>query len=108
LRQSLTLRPSCFVPRQRTGDFVSLCYNTARRTLMSEECADLTGRIDRRGFLVTGAGALAAAAKLADGQPAAAQGKTQTNRAAEMPKRALGRTGANVTILSLGTWMSPG
>jgi uncharacterized protein len=25
-----------------------------------------------------------------------------------LPRRALGRTGANVTILSLGTWMSPG
>jgi len=75
---------------------------------MSEECADLTGRIDRRGFLVTGAGAVAAAATLADGQPATAQGKTQKNRTAELPRRALGRTGAKVTILTLGTWMSPG
>ena len=31
---------------------------------MREDVADLTGRIDRRGFLGTGAGALAAAATL--------------------------------------------
>ena len=40
---------------------------------MSEEIADLTGRIDRRGFLGTGAASLAAAAILRDEQPAAAQ-----------------------------------
>jgi aryl-alcohol dehydrogenase-like predicted oxidoreductase len=69
---------------------------------MREEFADPTGRIDRRGFLGTGAGALAAAATLGGGQPAAAM------PAADLPKRTLGRTGVEVSILSLGTWLSPG
>jgi aryl-alcohol dehydrogenase-like predicted oxidoreductase len=73
---------------------------------MREECAYLTEEIDRRSFLATGAGALAAAAALGDGQTADAQGTTR--QTAELPKRALGRTGAKVTMLSLGTWMSPG
>jgi uncharacterized protein len=89
---------------------------------MSEEIADLTGRIDRRGFLGTGAAALAAATILGDGEPAAAEGthkKTKkpakaveppnkTTDVVELPKRKLGRTGVDVTMLSLGTWMSPG
>ena len=73
---------------------------------MREEYAYLTNEIDRRSFLATGAGALAAAAALDDGQTADAQGTT--GQTAELPKRALGRTGAKVTMLSLGTWMSPG
>jgi len=36
---------------------------------MKDEFADLTGSIDRRGFLGKGAGALGAAAMLGDGQP---------------------------------------
>ena len=72
---------------------------------MSDERAD---GIDRRGFLVTGAGALAASSALAAGRPAAAQAAPATNRRAELPQRTLGRTGAKVTILNLGTWMSPG
>ena len=78
---------------------------------MSEEIADRIGRIDRRGFLGTGAATLAAAAVLGDGQPADAQAthkKNKTPKAVEMPRRSLGRTGVDVTILSLGTWMSPG
>jgi aryl-alcohol dehydrogenase-like predicted oxidoreductase len=71
---------------------------------MREQRADLTGPIDRRGFLGTGAGALAAAATLGEGQPVAAQ----TTPPAVLPKRPLGRTGAQVTILNLGTWLSPG
>ena len=71
---------------------------------MREQCAELTGRIDRRGFLGTGAGALAAAATLGEGQAAAAQ----ATQPAVLPKRPLGRTGAKVTILNLGTWLSPG
>jgi uncharacterized protein len=73
---------------------------------MREVCADRTEGIDRRVFLATGAGALAAAAALGDGQPAGAQATTKPP--AVLPMRALGRTGAKVTILSLGTWMSPG
>ena len=89
---------------------------------MSEEIADLTGRIDRRGFLGTGAAALAAATILGDGESAAAEGthkKTKkpakaveppnkTTDVVVLPKRKLGRTGVDVTMLSLGTWMSPG
>src|SRR5262249_38252368 len=72
------------------------------------ELADPTGRIDRRGFLGTGAGAWAAAATLGDARPAAAQATTKTTPAAELPRRTLGRTGVEVTILNLGTWLSPG
>ena len=75
---------------------------------MREELADRTGRIERRGFLGTGAGALAAVATLGDGQPADAQAKTKTTQAAELPKRKLGNTGVEVTMLNLGTWLSPG
>jgi uncharacterized protein len=75
---------------------------------MSDGSANQIGRTDRRGFLLTGAGALAAATTLGDGQPAGAQATAKTKRAVELPKRALGRTGANVSILSLGTWLSPG
>jgi len=76
---------------------------------MGNEFADLTGRIDRRGFLGTGAGALAvAAATLGDGQPAAAQATSKATHSAVLPKRTLGRTGVEVTILNIGTWRSPG
>jgi aryl-alcohol dehydrogenase-like predicted oxidoreductase len=75
---------------------------------MREESTDRTGRVDRRGFLGTGAGALAAAATLGNAQPAAAQAATKATQAAELPKRMLGRTGVEVSILNLGTWMSPG
>jgi len=102
---------------------------------MKDELADLTGLIDRRGFLGKGAGALGAAAMLGDGQPgdgrrrgrrrnapggvadgnpgqnqddAIGQAATNTTQAAELPKRKLGSTGVDVTILNLGTWQSPG
>jgi aryl-alcohol dehydrogenase-like predicted oxidoreductase len=74
---------------------------------MREEFADPTGRIDRRGFLGTGAGALAAAA-LGSGQPTAAGAATEATQVAELPKRPLGRTGVSVSILSHGTWLSSG
>ena len=41
--------------------------------MSDERAADLTGRIDRRGFLVTGSRAMAATSALADGRPAVAQ-----------------------------------
>jgi aryl-alcohol dehydrogenase-like predicted oxidoreductase len=77
---------------------------------MRDESEHQTGRIDRRGFLGAGAGALAAAATLGDAQPAAAQTTTnmKTAQADVLLKRPLGRTGVDVTILNLGTWMSPG
>ena len=64
---------------------------------MREQHADLTGPIDRRGFLGTSAGAVAAAT-LAEGAPAAAQ-TTTASPPAVLPKRPLGRTGVQVTIL---------
>jgi aryl-alcohol dehydrogenase-like predicted oxidoreductase len=75
---------------------------------MSDERTNLTGRIDRRGFLVGGASALAATTALADGEPTGGQAPTKKNRAAELPKRPLGRTGVKVSMLNLGTWLSPG
>jgi aryl-alcohol dehydrogenase-like predicted oxidoreductase len=75
---------------------------------MCENRANETSGIDRRGFLATGAGALAAATSLGEGQPAAAQGTVKSEQPPELPKRPLGKTGATVSILSLGTWMSPG
>jgi aryl-alcohol dehydrogenase-like predicted oxidoreductase len=74
---------------------------------MQEEFADLAGRINRRGFMGTSAGALAAAT-LGDSHPAAAQATTKTTQSAVLPKRTLGRTGVEVTILNLGTWRSAG
>jgi aryl-alcohol dehydrogenase-like predicted oxidoreductase len=75
---------------------------------MREELEDPTGRIDRRDFLGTGAGALAAAATLVGGQPATARAAGPTANAAGLPKRPLGRTGVEVSILGQGTWLSPG
>ncbi|MBI2301897.1 MAG: aldo/keto reductase, partial [Armatimonadetes bacterium] len=50
--------------------------------------------VDRRGFLRAGAGLAAAGLIFGDWRPA---------RAAELPKRKLGRTGLEVTTISLGT-----
>ena len=75
---------------------------------MTERISCPTGPIDRRGFLGTGAGAVAAAAALAPGLPADARPVADTNQPAALPTRTLGRTGAQVTILNLGTWQSPG
>ena len=47
---------------------------------MREERAYLTEGIDRRSFLATGAGALAAAAALGDGQPAAPRARPNKRR----------------------------
>ncbi len=70
--------------------------------------------LDRRGFLGTSAGALAAAAALAEMHPAAAQppasgaAKSQATQSAVLPRRKLGKTGVEVTILNYGTWRSSG
>ncbi|HKI18508.1 MAG TPA: aldo/keto reductase [Isosphaeraceae bacterium] len=72
---------------------------------------DLETQINRRGFLETGAGALAVAtaASLGDGREAAAQTASKTKQsAALLPKRILGRTGVEVSMLNLGTWRSTG
>jgi hypothetical protein len=76
---------------------------------MRDSSPDQAGRIGRRGFLGAGAGALAAAS-FGEGRPAAAQAPAQAKvvPVTELPKRPLGRTGVDVSILNLGTWMSPG
>jgi aryl-alcohol dehydrogenase-like predicted oxidoreductase len=61
-------------------------------------------QVDRRGFLQTSALATAAAtlattAGRADDAPAGQQ---------PLPRRKLGKTGVDVTILNLGTWQNPG
>jgi predicted aldo/keto reductase-like oxidoreductase len=63
--------------------------------------------LDRRGFLQAGAAAatattLAQAASAGQGQSAAAPKKV------ELPRRVLGKTGVEVTILNEGTWRAPG
>jgi aryl-alcohol dehydrogenase-like predicted oxidoreductase len=60
--------------------------------------------VDRRGFLQAGAVATASALALAPGSRAA---DPPASRPA-LPRRPLGRTGVDVTILNLGTWRSPG
>ena len=75
---------------------------------MSDKATEVSCRIDRRRFLGTGAGALAAAATLEEGAPAARGAGVKTAQADELPRRALGRTGVEVSMLNLGTWLSPG
>ncbi len=74
---------------------------------MTEESTDLRNQLNRRGFLGSGAGALAAAT-LGEGPPAAPEVGTTPSQPAELAKRPLGRTGVQVSMLSLGTWLSPG
>ncbi len=75
---------------------------------MSHESAEHPQRIHRRGFLGTGAGALAVATAFADGSSAVALAPPNAAQTTELPKRPLGRTGVQVSMLSLGTWLSPG
>jgi aryl-alcohol dehydrogenase-like predicted oxidoreductase len=72
--------------------------------------------LDRRSFLQAGATAAAAGAAInaipavARGQqdPAADDKPAAEKAATVLPTRKLGRTGADVTILNLGTWRAPG
>ena len=69
---------------------------------------DETAEMNRRGFLEAGAGGLAAAAILGQVTGAQAQEKAKATGSAVLPKRTLGRTGVEVSILNLGTWKSVG
>jgi uncharacterized protein len=69
---------------------------------------DETMDMNRRGFLETGAGSLAAAAVLGQAAGAQAQEKAKATSSAVLPKRTLGRTGVEVSMLNLGTWKSVG
>jgi len=75
---------------------------------MPDQAPHPASSIDRRGFLGTGAAALAAASSLGNGHDALAQTTPKSTQSAVLPKRILGRTGVEVTILTLGTWQSPG
>jgi aryl-alcohol dehydrogenase-like predicted oxidoreductase len=74
---------------------------------MRETNEDRISPIDRRGFIGVGTGALTAAAMCGDGQQQSAQA-APTTKSAELPKRPLGRSGVQISMLNLGTWMSPG
>src|SRR6185312_11463210 len=80
---------------------------------MQDRGSERARGMDRRGFLGAGAGALAAAAAPGEMHPAAAQqqpssGAAKTTQSAVLPKRKLGKTGVDVSILNYGTWRSSG
>lgn len=62
--------------------------------------------VNRRAFLQTGAVAASVAATLTTGGASTAQ--EPKGNAKVLPKRALGKTGVDVTILTQGTWKAPG
>ena len=65
----------------------------------------------RREFIQTGAAAAAATTLAGTGGASAAQAPATpapTAKAAELPRRALGKTGVEVTIVNAGTWRAPG
>jgi uncharacterized protein len=69
---------------------------------------DTARPVNRRDFLGTGAGALAVTSALMSAPEAAAQAASKNTQSAVLPKRPLGRTGVDVSILNLGTWQSVG
>ena len=73
-----------------------------------DQASDLETHLNRRGFLGTSAGALAVTTSLGSGADAAAQTTPKPNQSAVLPKRILGRTGVEVSMLNLGTWQSVG
>jgi aryl-alcohol dehydrogenase-like predicted oxidoreductase len=75
---------------------------------MQDHGPDQNRTLNRRGFLEAGAGALAVAATLGEAASAAQQDAPKPTGSAVLPKRTLGRTGVEVTILTQGTWKSAG
>ncbi len=77
---------------------------------MQDQGSGQSREIDRRGFLGTGAGVLAAAAALGEMQPASARqpDDVKATQSAPLAKRKLGKTGVEVTMLNIGTWRSSG
>ena len=65
--------------------------------------------VGRRAFLGTGAGAVTAAALLGQAESAPAQDQPAAKPSTSLiPKRMLGKTGVEVSMLNLGTWRSVG
>jgi predicted aldo/keto reductase-like oxidoreductase len=80
---------------------------------MQDQGSGQAGGMDRRGFLGAGAGALAAATMAGPGLASAGQApqdaaNARATRSAVLPKRKLGKSGVEVTMLNIGTWQSPG
>ena len=67
---------------------------------------DGISQVHRRDFLQTGAAAVATAATLATG-PSGAMAGEPAKAVKVLPRRTLGKTGVDVTILNQGTWRSP-
>ena len=69
-----------------------------------------TNPMHRREFIQAGAAATAAAATLAQGAGAAqiaGESPGAANKKSDLPRRVLGKTGAEVTIVNAGTWRAP-
>ncbi len=71
---------------------------------MSDHGSTPSPSLNRRDFVRTGAIAGAAAVTLSTGSQAAPPPASKPT----LPRRPLGKTGVDVTMLNLGTWMSPG
>lgn len=64
--------------------------------------------VDRRSFLQTSAAASAVAIAVSGSSTARALSSPPPRAADELPRRKLGKTGEDLTILNAGTWRSPG
>src|SRR5262249_32300576 len=101
-------------PRQsahhwRTFDAINTGISPAAGSRGIEEVRPMPGfessALNRRSFLQAGAVATASAVT-ASGRIEAADPPAQKAKA--LPTRPLGKTGVDVTILNIGTWLSPG